>query len=194
MRKWITAGALVILAGSGLLYWIWPDVRSKCLLGVCIGKQLPDLSGYGPSVRDAAQHPDGEIRIDLRSNPPLPDLAIFRPPSVVPAVAERTQFAELTIRRAPDGTVRHVRLIESYADGSVLWASHQKEVLRRWLRDNTGARAPLQEVNWQRKGIMQQVDHIHGIRTLMQIWPGSAGFATLRVDIGYLDAVPEPEK
>lgn len=194
MRRWIVASAVVAIVGIGLAYWIWPSVHSKCIQGVCVGKPLPDLSAYGPSIRQAAQRADREIRIDLRSNPPFLDLPMFRPPIPTPPLAERVQFAELLIRRDGSGTVRHIRLVESYANGSILWGNHQKDVLRHWLRDNTGARASIQEINWQRKGILEQVDNIHGIRTLMQIWPGSGGFASLRVDVGYFDTVPEPEK
>jgi hypothetical protein len=194
MRRWIVAIALFAVIGGGFSYWIWPSLRSKCILGICVGKPLPDLSGYGPAAVEAAKRGDGDIRIDLRANPPLRDLPTYSPPTPTPPVEDRVRQAELLIHRSSDGKVEHVRLLEAYADGSILWGPDHKDVLSKWLRHNTGARAPVQEINWQHRGIWMQLDRIHGIRSLMQIWPGTGGFATLRVDVGYVQFVPEPEK
>jgi hypothetical protein len=194
MRRWIFGIVLFALFLGGFRQWLWPSFRSKCILGVCVGKPLPDLSGYGPAVVEAARRGDSEIRIDLRANPPLRDLPMYRLPAPTPPEADRVKLAELLIQRGSDGKVERARLLQSYADGSTLWAPEQKQMLSKWLRDNTGANPALQEINWQRKGIWMQLDRIHGIRTLMQIWPGSGGFATLRVDVGYAQFVPEPTK
>jgi hypothetical protein len=164
-----TGFAVAVLAG--LVFWMWPSLHRKCLYEYCVG--------------DKADFADASTTIDIRDRRPFAFLPRFRagdPPDIYDS-------AKLVLWKDGSGKIAHIRLIVFFGESSIVDWGDKLPTIRRWMSANLYMRAKTQIVQ-QRRGIWQELDHLHGTRTLMQIWPGTGGFAAVKIDTGYFDDVP----
>lgn len=179
----------------GLAAWqVRRLVRPDCIYEICVGQSLPDMSQFGPDAALKAGKVSSEFSFDFSARAPFADLAEYRIGYDRPALDKRVIESWIRVHRDSLGRVEKVSVFVAFAEGSYLWSPMQQSQLNDGMSRLVGPIEPFQAANWMRRYVWERVRHWSGSRVVGQVWPGTGGAASVRIDIGTFAKLPRIEK